>query len=929
MGTNSHTTKQWERIKTILDSALALPASDRGAYLDTACADDAELRVEVVSLCEAHERAAADDALLSPFTGGSGVPAKTAPDPAAVGQRIGSYQLLEVLGRGGMGTVYLAERADGQHRWQVAIKLLQHGFHPQDLRRFTAEQQILARLEHPNIARLLDAGTSDDGLPYLIMEYVDGKPVTDYCDTVRLGTSDRLALFATICEAVQFAHRNLVVHRDLKPSNILADSDGRVKLLDFGIAKLIDDQALAGAPLTRTGLRVLTPEYASPEQFRGDPVTTAADVYSLGVLLYELLCGHRPYRLAGLSASEVERCVCHDEPIRPSRVVSQVTELPQIDGTVRRIAPETIGRARATSPERLRRRLAGDLDIIILTALRKEPERRYGSVERLAEDLRRHLGGLPVQARPDTVRYRLSKFVGRHRFPIAAIMLILLSLVVGIVMTSRQAAETQRRFDEVRGLANTLLFDLHDAIRDVPGTTPVRRLLVANALSHLDDLARDAASGPGLKADLAEAYERIGEIQGDPHFANLGDLVGAAESYRRSLVLREELLALDPESVPARKALASIIGRLAVVSSWNGDNAGAIELSRRSLLILDRLVEGRPADRDLLHNQACVRSELGWWLIWAGEIDAGMAEVRTAVGVIEDLVSAAPDDVELKLARWHCLLYLVDGLKFGGDSEGALASLEQGLVLLRDLDGQHPGIPRVQRNLQSCLRMIGEVLEETDQERALAVYEEALQVGLALYAVDASNHGTRRNLAHSYNSLGGLLLDLDRPQEAVAPLKAALEIREWLRDHNPENLQHANSLAITHLRLCETYTKIQTYDEALRHGATCVRMREEVMSKYKDNAVEWSNLASSYLVLARLHRAMARDAARTADQANQSWQDAIELYDRGLEVARVQEQAGTFLEYWQSLIDECVAERAEGLRAVSEMSRAPLTVTED
>ncbi|MFH1843755.1 MAG: protein kinase [bacterium] len=913
MGANSDTTRQWERIKTILDSALDLPASERGAHLDTACGDDAGLRAEVLSLCEAHDRAATNDALVSPFTGGSDGSETRAPKPVPVGQRIGAYRLLEVLGRGGMGTVYLAERADGQHQRQVAIKLLHLGFRQHELQRFTAEQQILARLEHPNIARLLDSGTSDDGLPYLIMEYIDGKPVTDYCDTFRLGTADRLALFTTICEAVQFAHRNLVVHRDLKPSNILVDGDGRVTLLDFGIAKLIDERALTDSPLTRTGLRVLTPEYASPEQFRGDPVTTATDVYSLGILLYELLCGHRPYRLARLTAGEVERIVCRDEPPRPSRMISQVTELQQQDGSIRHIGPETISRSRATSPERLRRRLAGDLDIIILTALRKEPERRYGSVEQLADELRRHLGGLPVQARPDTVRYRLSKYVGRHRLPIAAGVLILLSLVAGMVMTGRQAAETQRRFDEVRDLANTLLFDLHDAIRDVPGTTPVRQLLVANALSHLDDLARDAANDPGLKTELAEAYERIGEIQGDPHFANLGDLAGAAESYRRSLALREQLLALNPEDVVAHRALANITGRLAVVSSWNGDNALAIDLSRRSLAMLDRLVTDQPESPDLLQDQARVRSELGWWLIWAGETDPGLAEVQTATVVIEKLLAAAPEDVELNLARWHCLLYLADGLKFGGDGKGALAALEKGLMLLRDLVGRNPGHPRVQRNLQSCLRMIGETNMATDPERALAAYEEALKVGKALYAVDASNHNTRRNLAHTQNSIGGLLLDLDRPQEAVAPLQAALAVREWLQQRNPENLQYANTLAVTHMRLCQTYTEIQAYDEALRHGDTSVRMREEMMAQYTNNAVEWSNLASSYFVLARLHRAMARDVMCPADQAAQSWREAIELYGKGLEVAHAQEQAGNFPDYWRSLVTEYVAERDEGL----------------
>ncbi|HKT61838.1 MAG TPA: serine/threonine-protein kinase, partial [Gemmatimonadales bacterium] len=386
---------RWRRIEELLDGMLDLPPSERAAWLERACAGDEALRSEVEDLAARGEEHTGlprpPEALIAPALESLAVAASSEPSP----DRVGPWRLVRELGRGGMGAVYLGERDDDQFRKQVAVKLLHRDVAGDDLvRRFRHERQILATLDHPHIARLLDGGVAA-GTPYIVMEYVDGVPLDLFCERHRLSVAGRLARFADVCAAVQYAHEHLIVHRDLKPTNILVTADGQVKLLDFGIAKLMDEEGVpATAPLTRTGMHLMTPEYAAPEQVRGGRVTTATDVYALGVVLYELLAGRRPYDLRGRSPSEIERVICETEPLRPSTAV---------------------GRERSGRTEALRRRLRGDLDTIVLKALRKEPERRYPSTAALLEDLQRYRDGLPVRARPDTFAYRARKFAGRHR----------------------------------------------------------------------------------------------------------------------------------------------------------------------------------------------------------------------------------------------------------------------------------------------------------------------------------------------------------------------------------------------------------------------------------------------------------------------------------------------------------------------------------
>ncbi len=456
-----------------------------------------------------------------------------------------------------MGAVYLAVRADDQYQKRVALKLVRRGMDTKDiLRRFRHERQILASLNHPCIAQLLDGGTTEDGLPYFAMEYVEGKPITNYSDTHKLTIAERLRLIRQVCSAVHCAHQNLVVHRDLKPSNILITADGTPKLLDFGIAKLLNPELSAQTiDPTATALQLMTPEYASPEQVRGEPVTTASDVYSIGIVLYELLTGHRPYRLTSPLPHENLRTVCEEEPEKPSTVINRVETTTSADGATQvSLTPEIVSRTREGQPEKLRRRLHGDIDNIVLMAVRKEPQRRYATVNQLSEDIRRHLEGLPVVARKDSFGYRAEKFIARHKASVAAAAVVGVSLLAGVMTTSWQAqvakdqrARAERRSEEGRKLANLLIYKLHDQVEKLAGSTPARESMVKGALDYLDGVNKEAGDNPSLQLELAEAYLKVGDVQGNPNNANLGSTAGALQSYHKAKAIAEALSGRIPD----------------------------------------------------------------------------------------------------------------------------------------------------------------------------------------------------------------------------------------------------------------------------------------------------------------------------------------------------------------------------------------------
>ncbi len=491
---------RWERLVELFHAVRELPPAERAAHLGLAC-DDSDLRREVLRLCDAHERAGGFIETPALAVAGSWLDAPS--DGAPVGRRFGPYRVVREIGRGGMGAVYLAERDDGQFRQRVALKLIKRGMDTDlVLRRFRAERQILASLDHPNIARLLDGGTTDDGRPYFVMEHVDGRPIDEYADAHRLSVSERLRLFLPVCAAVACAHRQRVVHRDIKPANILVPAEGAPRLLDFGIAKVLN-AAAEDATTDVTGFRLLTPEYASPEQVERQPATEASDVYSLGVVLYELLTGRSPYG-GGREALEAAEAVRTVDPERPSSAVTRSAdtgEAPRREG----LEPDRAAATRCASADRLGRQLRGDLDTIVLTALRKEPERRYASVEELAEDLRRHLAGLPVRARRDNLRYRGAKYLRRNRAPVlaaAGAVAAVLALGAGFAMLLPAAAGSQKRALPPRSPAA--------AVGDVASATDARPLVAITGVRTVGADTADRWLAAGVPQMLTMALARAG-----------------------------------------------------------------------------------------------------------------------------------------------------------------------------------------------------------------------------------------------------------------------------------------------------------------------------------------------------------------------------------------------------------------------------------
>ncbi len=475
---------RWQRINDLFHDALEVRPEERRAWLESACGGDSNLRENVEALLESD----ADDAgqeFLEPVAMNvkSQLP-ETAPRDPRIGQRIGAYEIKRVIGGGGMGNVYLAVRTE-DFKQRAAVKILKRGMDTDEiLRRFRTEIRVQAALsEHPHIAGLLDAGTTDDGLPYFIMDYVEGERIDRYCDRHRLTIDERISLFRLVCAAVQFAHQHAVIHRDLKPSNILVTPDGTPKLIDFGIAKLANPELSSEtATPTRTELRFFTPDYASPEQIRGESITTASDIYSLGIVLYELLSGHRPYNVSGDSTFEISRAITDDEPTRPSRAIIKTVPVGQDGADERSQTPERIGKDRGTEVSRLQRRMAGDLDTIVLMALRKEPQRRYASVEQFSADLQRHLDGLPVTARPIGTGERVWRWCQRNPVQASLIPAILLSALFGLWHLTR-LSEQLVRSTAVESAAQHA--DMLQAVQDFYSSAIVQRVSGDVHATHL------------------------------------------------------------------------------------------------------------------------------------------------------------------------------------------------------------------------------------------------------------------------------------------------------------------------------------------------------------------------------------------------------------------------------------------------------------
>jgi non-specific serine/threonine protein kinase/serine/threonine-protein kinase len=779
--------ERWPQVREVLDRAIALPADERVSYLDEACSGDADLRREVDSLLRSYD-GAGGTFLEDPVADLGGAILDMGARPNRIGRRIGVYQIMEEIGRGGMGEVYRAARADGQYTKEVAIKLVRGGFDGGSLsERFRNERQILASLDHPNIARLLDGG-SDDGIPYLVMELIEGTRIDLYCDERRLAVTDRLHLFRQICAAVQYAHQRLVIHRDLKPSNILVTREGSPKLLDFGIATILDRADRAHT--TRAG--PMTPEYASPEQIRGEPITTASDVYALGIVLYELLTGRSPYVCETRSPLDLARAVCETDLVRPSAAVLRPPLAREGDGG-RSPAPEELSGCREGSPARLRRRLAGDLDAIVLKSLRKEPARRYSTVDQFSEDIRRHLEGLPVAAAKGSLRYRAGKFVTRHKLAMAAVATVLLAVLGGAYSTWRQAriarrqaaiaeserARAERRFGDVRKLANSVIFELHDSIQDLPGATAARKLLVERALEYLDSLARESKGDASLQGELADAYQRIGDVQGGPFGPNVGDTALALASYRKALGIRRALM--------ASVRFAETSRRLGSALAVNGDMSSA---------------------RDNLHQAV---EALEAQLPSHGQEPSVLAELTRDYSAEADILASVLSLHNLR------------------DMDGALALRKRQLATAEQLAALEPGKTEAQRLLAAARSGMGDqMLLAGERREALEHYIDARQIFASL----AGGTTTTTGLLDAHYRLSTVQLANGQLDQALASTRSALSLMEELRSRDPQNTQASLVMAADYANLADIESRLGKRGEAENALAKALAIDAELRRKH-------------------------------------------------------------------------------------------------
>lgn len=754
----------WERVRALFHACaevdvappppaaserVAPPPAASGRRTLLAAEPDPAVRLEVESLLAEHDAAGGFlDRSVWELARDAALP----PDPAA----IGPYRVVRRLGEGGMGTVFLAARSDEQFEQRVAVKLVRAAGGAEILRRFRRERQILAALTHPNIARLFDGGSTTGGLPYLVMEYVEGTPIDVYCREQPLTVPARLRLFLQLCDAVQYAHRSLIIHRDIKPGNVLVTADGTAKLLDFGIAKLTSEEGNADRPATR----LMTPDYASPEQLDGRPVTTASDVYSLGVLLFEILTGARPFA-----------------------------------GPARGDAPRPSGAAGM-------RALRGDLDHILLAALDPDPERRYGSVENFAADVRRHLEGRPVSARGASFGYRAAKFIRRNKLAAGAAAAAAAVFIGSFIAVVQQKRIAERRFGQVRSLARSMVFDIHDAIAPLRGSTAARRLLVQRALVYLDALAQESADNAPLEMELAGAYQRIGDVQGLPYRPNLGDGGAALTSYRKAQALAERVGARDQENEDARALVADLRDRAGLVEQRALDFGGALRDHAAALAIRERLA-GRSPVRELARARTwvaigdCIYLSSGLKPVKHGATTARGA-YETALRILEKVPPAGPHrrDLLMESGRAHQRLGGYFTGSFEHDQTRALAHHQAALRALEERSRLDPSDATARRNYADHLVMMATLQNRTgDGDAAAAGTTRALAVLQELAAADPDNVEAQLDLAFAHEQLGYAQEIRGRWRESAAAVEKALRIRERLAAADPKNREIRRGLA--------------------------------------------------------------------------------------------------------------------------------------
>lgn len=740
--------ERWQEVSPYLDQALALPEADRATWLERLRSEKPELAGIVAKLLAEHQALSAERFL------------EERPEPLAVGvaspgREIGAYRLLSQIGEGGMGTVWLAERSDGRFQRRVAIKFLQFAAAGGiGTERFQREGKILGQLRDSHIAELMDAGVTPTGEPYLVLEYVPGKPIPEYCDEKRLPVEERVRLFLDVLSAVAVAHASLIVHRDIKPSNVMVRDDGQAKLLDFGIAKLIAEEANRDATVLTQAAAPLTPQFAAPEQVTAQPITTATDVYALGVLLYVLLAGQHPAGKEPQSAADLVKAIVDSDP-------------PQMSAAAAMTNSALVAANRSTTPEKLRKQLRGDLDTILGKALKKIPAERYSSVSAFADDLGRYLKHEPIKARPDTLGYRAAKFVRRNRTVVAltttAIVLVIGSLSAGLFMVNRERKIAERRFAEVRQLANKFIA-LDNEIRGLPGSTQIRMRMVSDSLQYLSSLSSEAPVDQNLALEIAYAYVRVAHAQGDPTSPNLGQFAEAEANLNNATRFVSPILARDPKNQRALFIATTVAHDRMSLADHRGDREEELKHAADTASLVERFMATHPVAFSDLYSMRYFYANIASVLDDVREFDEVIRYAQRAL----DIPLPSPDGNSLRggilaifgAARWQ-----------SGDLDGALKTTAEAIELEKAeaADGQ----PALRINLANAYDLEGMILGRQDaepslgrSEESLADFQKALDIAEDLAQKDATDYLSRHNVAVFGLEMGNILRHMD-PKKAL------------------------------------------------------------------------------------------------------------------------------------------------------------------
>ena len=787
--------EKWKDIKKVFNRALEINPPQRKDFLNDF---GTEIRLEVLKMLDAIEEK--DDLLENPIIDFQNI------EDYLVPTRIGDYKIVREVGNGGMGVVYEAVRETEDFKQRVALKVIKRGMNNEIiLKRFRAEQQILASLEHPNIGRFLDGGKTVENLPFYTMEFIEGLPINEYFEKTRLSQEEKINIFREVCSGVSFAHTNLIVHRDLKSSNIIITKDKTVKLLDFGIAKVLD---VENAELnTATQFKMMTPQYASPEQIKGEKVTTLSDVYSLGIILYELLTGKLPYRTEGKTYAEIMQTITQTEPLRPSLAAKSETDF---------------GKS-----------LKGDLDNIILKTLEKEPSRRYQSVERLSEDLQKHLSGFPISARPHNLKYRFAKYYQRNKKTVLVGSLLILSLFLGIfgmiwqsLQTRQQKELAEKRFSEVRKIANNVLFKYQDEIEKLEGSTGVREMIVRDAIIYLDNLAKDAENDIELEHELALAYLKLGDVQGKIYEANVGNTAGAVESYEKSIRLLENVVKKNPHKESAKNDL--------------------IKSYQKRVQMMFRTGVSREEKEAILSKTIKLIEEV---LISEPENKTRLARLTTHYILFGDFLGSGPDDklgIEEKV-KYH---------------SKALENAEE----LYQIDPKNAEnvmmMIRVHQRLGTDFFWLGELAENnnlTEESRqnffkALSYHQKAVELVEEFVRLSPQDNQINRVKFAVYASYAESLILNGEARKALHYADLIMKISEKTLDKDKANREALLDYSEAHTVFARIYFKSGNYENAVEHYLKAEKIYNEIYQKDKNNFEAAHRIQVIYRDLSKVYR---------------------------------------------------------------------------